>query len=293
MSETGPTEANETEQRDSQDFDIYVARPTESYPPLAVRWVNREEGLRDEPLRYFSWRYALVRYVLCGSGTFRARGKVWPVEAGSVCWSEPGIAWELAAEPAHPISAFVFMLAGEEVNRVVGRWLQEPVGAAGPTDPDSVRRVMEELHSEARAGGEHMASNCLDLARVALRRIHANRVRDGESETAASRTYRRCREYIDTHYAQIHTLGEVAEACGVSVPRICVLFKEYHDLSPYQYITRLKLNQAERLLLGPRIPIRDIARTVGYENWRVFSRQFKAIYGLSPTAYRKQPGTGR
>lgn len=274
------------------EHDIYVASPEVPYPPLAVRWINKDDLSKEPRLRYFSWRYGLVRYIERGRGVFRAGGKSWPVEAGAVCWGQPGTELVLETDRAEPLAGPVLIFAGEEVSRAFGRYLHEPVGAAKLVDGHGVARVIEEIFAEARAGREHMAQNCLELARVLLRRIDACMVGWPKEHTRAGETYRRCREYIDTHYATIRTLSEVADACRVGVPRLCVLFQEHHDVSPYQYITHLKLNKAERLLLGPKMPISQIAREVGYDNSRVFSRKFKAVYGRSPTAYRKRPGWG-
>lgn len=70
------------------------------------------------------------------------------------------------------------------------------------------------------------------------------------------------------------------------------LFKKELGMSPLEYMTSLRMKNAERLLstvLTSGYAIAEIARMCGYDNALYFSRVFRKYYGCSPTQYlRKQ-----
>ncbi len=65
------------------------------------------------------------------------------------------------------------------------------------------------------------------------------------------------------------------------------LFKQYQNITPWEHIMRLKLNKAATLLLTSDLPVKTIARSIGFEDQYHFSRNFKKFYGYSPQKYRK------
>ena len=54
------------------------------------------------------------------------------------------------------------------------------------------------------------------------------------------------------------------------------------------YFIHLKVQKASSLLLLSRMTIREIALIVGYEDPYYFSRLFKKVVGISPTAVRQE-----
>ena len=64
--------------------------------------------------------------------------------------------------------------------------------------------------------------------------------------------------------------------------------KNLTGLSPVEYIRDIRLRHAAELLLDDRYNITDVTYMVGMNDSRYFSKCFKAVYGLTPTEYRKQ-----
>ena len=53
-----------------------------------------------------------------------------------------------------------------------------------------------------------------------------------------------------------------------------------------QMINKARLDEGSRLLLHTELPITEIALRCGYTDHSAFSRQFRALTGLSPSQYR-------
>lgn len=81
---------------------------------------------------------------------------------------------------------------------------------------------------------------------------------------------------------------EMAQTLQISVGYFAARFKEYTSYSPQQFALIWRVRHACRLLLETPLPIKSIAESLGYSDVFFFSRQFKRVTKLTPSAYRKR-----
>lgn len=96
--------------------------------------------------------------------------------------------------------------------------------------------------------------------------------------------------YMKNGYIQPET-GMVQAAIGqvgISDGYGFRIFKQTYGISPREYLSKLKVNEAKKLLLKPQYPIGDISAALGYTNLANFSRQFHRWTGLSPKQWQSQ-----
>ncbi|NBI67733.1 AraC family transcriptional regulator [Pseudoflavonifractor sp. 60] len=94
-------------------------------------------------------------------------------------------------------------------------------------------------------------------------------------------------EFMDAHYREKLTLDQIAQAGCVS-PRECSrCFQETLGLSPFQYLTDLRLRQSCRLLAHTGLSVTEIAVSCGFGTSSYFSRTFRCRFGCAPREYRK------
>ena len=91
---------------------------------------------------------------------------------------------------------------------------------------------------------------------------------------------------IETRYSETLTLDDLAVAAHLSKTHLRRLFNETFDLSPMQYVLRLRIAKACHLLHNPDLSVADVAQTVGFDDSNYFARQFKKIMGHSPRQHR-------
>jgi AraC-like DNA-binding protein len=103
----------------------------------------------------------------------------------------------------------------------------------------------------------------------------------------ASVTYARCREYLEQHFMEVRTLKDAARACHVDVTYFCRLFARFAQRSPYDFLQRLRMNHAATMLESGRLLVREVADALDMDAFH-FSRAFKRIYGLSPSAFSSE-----
>lgn len=91
-------------------------------------------------------------------------------------------------------------------------------------------------------------------------------------------------DWIKTHLNETIVIEELASRCGMSVSGFHHHFKEITQLSPLQYQKSLRLMEARRLIQAKDTQIAQIAMQVGYESPSQFSREYKRLFGVSPSA---------
>jgi AraC family transcriptional regulator len=79
---------------------------------------------------------------------------------------------------------------------------------------------------------------------------------------------------------------ELAQQVRLSTGHFIRLFKTETSLSPKQYVRYLRMKQAEALLNGSFLSVKEIAASLGVGDRSHFSRDFKKIYGHAPTTFR-------
>lgn len=95
-------------------------------------------------------------------------------------------------------------------------------------------------------------------------------------------------EYIDEHYREELTLGDIADHVGLAPAYLSSLFTKVIGISITDYIQKKRLDDAMKLLLQSSLYVREIAEKVGYPNEKYFCRVFKAKLGVTAREFRNQ-----
>ncbi|RTE10696.1 AraC family transcriptional regulator [Paenibacillus whitsoniae] len=99
---------------------------------------------------------------------------------------------------------------------------------------------------------------------------------------------RKAVSYMNARYAERIGLDDIAAYVGLDTKYLCRLFQQRLSMSPYRYLTDIRMRKACRLLRRQMLSIAEVARAVGYPDPLLFSRMFKRTIGVSPTAYREK-----
>ena len=93
--------------------------------------------------------------------------------------------------------------------------------------------------------------------------------------------------YIHKHFSEDVTLEKISDNCGYSTAYTCRIFKKETGMSPMQYLNKIRLESACRLLVSTELSAIEICCECGFGSVRNFNREFKKKYGLTPLEYRK------
>jgi AraC family L-rhamnose operon transcriptional activator RhaR/AraC family L-rhamnose operon regulatory protein RhaS len=94
--------------------------------------------------------------------------------------------------------------------------------------------------------------------------------------------------YIENHYTQPLGLVELSEMAHFSPRHFARVFKQNYLLTPRDYIVKLRMNEARKLLADNRLSIGQVAGLSGFSDSNYFSRIFKKEMGVAAKEYRKK-----
>jgi AraC-like DNA-binding protein len=95
------------------------------------------------------------------------------------------------------------------------------------------------------------------------------------------------KNYIEENFANPDlSLKHLSDRFQVSGKYASYLFKIEFNMKFVDFVTELRMKEAERLLLETELSLQDIALKVGYANAITFGRVFKRVAGITPGDYR-------
>ncbi len=110
----------------------------------------------------------------------------------------------------------------------------------------------------------------------------------GSTDTPAFGTFTRAKEFIDRNILHLTTLDAIAKACGMDGPYLCHLFARFYDESPYQFLTRLRMEHASRILLESDATVKSVAAALWFKDPSHFSHVFKSVHHVPPSRFRSR-----
>lgn len=101
------------------------------------------------------------------------------------------------------------------------------------------------------------------------------------------RQFDRARQMMRANLANDISLKELAGACGVSVTHFARAFRQTAGVAPYQWLQKMRIEQAKELLAHQRLPLSEIAAACGFADQSHFTRAFGKGVGTSPGRWRR------
>ncbi|MEO7319183.1 MAG: helix-turn-helix domain-containing protein [Chthoniobacteraceae bacterium] len=105
-------------------------------------------------------------------------------------------------------------------------------------------------------------------------------------ENAEPPNITRSRQFIEEHMGEDLSLGDAARAANMSTFYFCKQFKKGTGLNFIEYLSRVRVEAAQKLLLNQNARVSEVAFEVGFQSITHFNRVFKVLLGQSPTEYR-------
>ena len=168
-----------------------------------------------------------------------------------------------------------------EILRSLPRYAPFPEEADPPA---AVRDIMT-----AAASGDRLSAAARFLQLLAALCSAADRSRrleqipQPQSRDAVSRGI----AYLDGHFREKCTLEEVAAYAHFSPVYFHGLFCKALGETPYEYLTRLRIDEAKRLLLTQQKPLSQVAEECGFSSQSYFNSVFRRVTGTTPSVFRR------
>ncbi|WP_097014884.1 response regulator transcription factor [Anaerocolumna aminovalerica] len=99
--------------------------------------------------------------------------------------------------------------------------------------------------------------------------------------------------YIHENYSKNLNMAVVSNYISMNYSLFSLNFKEYTGMNFVNYLKKIRIDEAKKLLQDTEEKVLDISQAVGYDNEKSFMKVFKSVCGVSPTEYRKNIHMGK
>lgn len=254
----------------SVGYDLVADRP--------YRWDGRRRG--NSPFVLLQHTFSGVGRLRCGTRRFDLRAgesMLVQVPDDHAYWVPMGESWEF----------FWVVMNGREIHRI---W-RELIAVNGPVVrlPERIitgigGRVLALLEGHIRtptAASGAAYSVAMSLAGALL--AWGSFSDEGGRPPSIARALSVC----NAEALSSLTVGKMAEAAGLTRAHFTKVFSDHEGMPPGEFLRRLKLSEAGRLLRVEHLPIKAVAARTGFKDPSFFAKQFRTFYGMSPSVFRR------
>jgi len=154
-----------------------------------------------------------------------------------------------------------------------------------------MRKVINDIR-DCRQTGElkrlHTESKILELLMYQLEQLRNGSI-PAKEETFKTGDFERleqARTILNERFVSPPTHKELAKEILLNEFKLRSGFKEYFGVTMYDYITRLRMEKARRLLLEEKMSIYEVSGLAGFKHQANFSKAFKKYFGLLPSGVK-------
>lgn len=229
----------------------------------------------------------VLEWVSQGAGTLELGGVEVDLGPGSFYIYGPSMPHRIVTSVEHPLRKYFVGFAGHAVAAFLGQYEMSPGFASRCSKGEPIRRTFDMLIDCGIRKSALARPLCVAITRQLLLMCRDDATGPVSTGTAAYGTYLRVRDSIEQNFLKFTSLEAVAAACKVDAPYLCRLFSRYHDESPYQFLTRLRMGYASELLLQADNSVKSVAAALGFKDAFHFSRVFKSVHHVPPSRFRQ------
>ncbi len=92
--------------------------------------------------------------------------------------------------------------------------------------------------------------------------------------------------FIDSHFTEQISMAKMASMAGLSSTHFNQRFRKILRMSPTEFVLSRRIQLARKLLAETNDPVGKIGLTVGFYDQSHFTKKFRQIAGIPPSAYR-------
>lgn len=234
----------------------------------------------------------VLHYITAGKGRFASAGrKAVTLSAGDCFLLPQSVPCFYQADGEDPWAYEWIGLAGMHLGELFARsgledkyWLRQVTNSQFH---DRFATLFADLHSGAAATltSELRVQSQLYAMFYALLTEFPGK--GAQERAGATATMNQAVAFMRQNYARRCNVTDVGAALHISRSYLYALFRRFVGMSPQQYLTQMRMEEAKQLLRITDNPVDEVANRVGYKDAFTFSKAFKRAMGTSPRNYRR------
>lgn len=263
-----------------ENHDSFLAVNSCGYQKLITKNLERkrEKGRVD---------YQLI-YIVSGKGIFNFGNTETEVPEGNIVVYTPGQPQYYSYYAKDLTEVYWLHFTGFSAGNYIREFgfFHNPVYSVGVFDEAVLlyKKIINELNLKKPLNNQIASAYLLELLSLFGRKLQSG---DQRWNSDAHGDIKKIIETMHEKYSQGLIVSRLAEECGLSLFRFIHKFKTVTGMTPVEYITAIRINEAKKLLLETSLNVGEVASIVGYDNPLYFSRVFKKAVGIPPKQYKR------
>lgn len=258
--------------------------------PVAAFSRSRRSASGDMPLAYHpEYEFHLIK---CGHGAYYIEGQTYYFSPNNLVIIRPNQIHNYVPQNNERVETTSVLFQGE--------WMKDVLREL---DIDKTLPALIDLHNYAatciemiikrmvaenarqQKGWEGMIHELLHEFLLWVRRVKDCPI----DAKQVNPLFAQLRGHIESHFAEpLCNVAHLAEQFGYSANYLSALFKEANGMGLKQYLLQYRIIVARQLIeQDPMLKMEAVARQVGFNEYRNFSRAFFALAGVCPENYRR------
>lgn len=258
---------------------------------LPVYAVGIGAGHEQEELTIGNWMGINVLHLhmtVSGCGIIYHEGKRYILPIGTMMYTPPKVMPHIAPAPGGWIDNWVTIFLADLSPGSSILSLGDKLRIFRPENPNEINRMYETINRELTSGTLHGRLMAAAEAYRMLCTVISCLEEDSDESLTDSLVVSDAVNYIHAHAGDNITLSDLCAVCrGISPQYLCRLFKRYMEMRPVEYIRKVRISRAKKLLSNTDLPVQEVAARCGFENATYFYRCWNKTEKESPAEYRR------
>lgn len=229
----------------------------------------------------------LLHLVTRGTGTYYVDDHVYEISAGQIFLIYPGVTTTYQASLDDPWSYYWIGFSGYQANYIL-----EQMGFSEHSHVISIEDIDPLVSCIEQMLQFHEITFANELERTAeLLKFFSHVINSHPHNLVSAKNYRSqyaevAMRYISNNFDSKIRIADLADYIGVDRSYLSKAFHAEYQISPQEYLLRLRMQHATNLLANSKLSITDVAAKCGYPDALAFTKIFRQRLGCSPRDYR-------
>lgn len=170
-----------------------------------------------------------------------------------------------------------------EAKKQLMKCFKHKVISLSDTDFEIIQNIADNF-TESASNNFLILAFILDILNRSVNSVNTGVSADSEKKVKKSQ---RIIEYVNENYVYIKKISDITDIFKVSENYVFKIFRQNYDITPKQYINKLRINTACHRIKYSDKSIKSIAYYCGFDSYEHFINVFKKAVGCTPSEYRE------
>lgn len=243
----------------------------------------------------------VLRWMMHGEADITVNGESFELHTGEIVLTKPHTKVVVKAQETKKVSYAVTRFSGD-ISALAQLPLDKPFFLYGRTG----ELLLDYFYTASQAFGDAteqtenatLLQYCKTALEMFLLHLHLSNGEDRgfvlpeQMKTATHASDQQLtgeiKEYLLARLSEPVTLETLSKELGVGQNTALRVFRQDVGTGIMTYFTKLRIDEAIRLICDTDLSFRSISERLGFESPEYFSRVFKRVMGMTPTEFSKQ-----